>query len=270
MRRALGLAVVLLACWAPARAQAVVGGANVPDGTAPYVVAVLAGGARGVPAWQRVVCGGTVVARRTVLTAAHCLQAAGERPEVLSGRTNLLDVRGRRHRVVSVAVHPRFDPGTFRADVALLTLAEPVAAAPVALAGPGQAALWAPGAHATVLGWGALSEGQRSQTAWLQAGAVAITGDGACTSEPTLLCAGGAVDACQGDSGGPLVVPVGGRPMQVGIVSSGRGCARGPGMYARVGAPAVAGWITRTLARVPRAVTRGRGGSTGPRRRPRR
>jgi secreted trypsin-like serine protease len=256
MRRALGLVVVPAALLLPGSAGAVVGGANAPEGSAPYVVAVLAGGAGA--AWERVVCGGTVVAPRTVLTAAHCVRSAGPRAEVLVGRTNLLDRRGRRIRVIAAETHPRFDRLALRNDVAVLALADAAPVAPVAVAAPGRDALWAPGAHATVLGWGALREGQRSQTAWLQAGGVAIAGDASCTQDPSVLCAGGAVDACQGDSGGPLVVAVDGRPVQVGVVSGGHGCGRSAGMYARLGAPGIASWVARALGRRDRLAAAGR------------
>jgi trypsin len=252
MRRLLGLAVaVTLLSVLPARAQAVVGGANVPEGSAPYAVALLGGSDR-LEDWQRVFCGGSLVGPRTVLTAAHCALEPGP-VEVLVGRTNLLDVGGRRVEVVDAAVHPSFDGWTFRNDVALLTLAEPVAAAPIALASPAEALAAAPGTPAVVLGWGSLSSGQRTQTAWLQAGTVPILTDDACAAvaDPaTQLCAGppaGAADACQGDSGGPLVATVGDRTVQVGIVSSGRGCGRAPGVYTRLAAPAVAGWLDARL-----------------------
>ncbi|MEA2178995.1 MAG: hypothetical protein QOG77_2292 [Solirubrobacteraceae bacterium] len=260
MWRFVGLGLAALACALPARAHAVVGGSNVPDGTAPYAVALLAGTSAQGEEWERVLCGGSLLGPRTVLTAGHCAAEIGARgAEVLVGRTNLLDEgTGGRVRVAAVTVHPGFDRTTFRDDVALLTLAAAVPQAPVALVAPGEDALWTPGTSASVLGWGHLTEPQRSQTAWLQAGAVPIVADDACRASQgwrfdpaTQLCAGpldGAVDACQGDSGGPLVVSAAGRLVQVGIVSSGRGCGRSPGVYTRLGAPGISRWIAEALS----------------------
>lgn len=238
MRRILVVCCMLTGLAFPTAASAVVRGANVPAGDAPYAVALLAGASSSAEDWQRVFCGGSLLDDRTVLTAAHCaIPVPNGGAEVLVGRTNLLDSGGQRVRVLSVATHPGFDATTFRNDVALLRLASPVRGTPVTLgADP------APGTSATVLGWGALAEGQRTQTAWLQAGSVPVLDDAACVAalapgfDPaTQLCAGApgaSADACQGDSGGPLVA----RGVLVGLVSWGSGCgqAENPGVYTRV------------------------------------
>ena len=250
MRHILVVCCLLAGLAFPAAASAVVRGANVPAGDAPYAVALLAGASSSTEDWQRVFCGGSLVDARTVLTAAHCaIRVPNGGAEVLVGRTNLLDSGGQRVRVLSVATHPGFDATTFRNDVALLRLASPVRGTPVTLgADP------APGTSATVLGWGALAEGQRTQTAWLQAGSVPVLDDAACAAalapgfDPaTQLCAGApgvSADACQGDSGGPLVVG----SVQVGVISNGRGCGRSPGIYTRLAAPAIASWLASAVA----------------------
>jgi trypsin len=250
MRHILVVCCLLAGLAFPAGASAVVRGTNVPAGDAPYAVALLAGASSLAEDWQRVFCGGSLVDARTVLTAAHCAARVPDGgAEVLAGRTNLLDTGGQRVRVQSVAIHPGFDAATFRNDVALLRLASPVRGTPVARGGDP-----APGMSATVLGWGALAQGQRTQTAWLQAGSVPVLDDGACIAalgpgfDPaTQLCAGApgaSADACQGDSGGPLVIG----PAQVAVISNGRGCGRSPGIYTRLAAPAIASWLASALA----------------------
>ena len=250
MRHILVLFAVLAGLVFPAAASAVVRGANVPAGDAPLAVALLAGASSSAEDWQRVFCGGSLLGARTVLTAAHCAaRVADGGAEVLAGRTNLLDTGGQRVRVVSVAIHPGFDAATFGNDVALLRLAAPVSGATMTLGSDP-----APGTSATVLGWGALAEGQRTQTAWLQAGSVPVLDDASCAAalapgfDPaTQLCAGTpgvSADACQGDSGGPLVVG----SVQVGVISNGRGCGRSPGIYTRLAAPAIASWLASALA----------------------
>jgi hypothetical protein len=65
-----------------------------------------------------------------------------------------------------------------------------------------------------------------------------------------MVCAGlGGADTCQGDSGGPLMVPRGGEYVLAGVTSWGAGCADPlyPGVYARVGAPALNAWIRERI-----------------------
>ncbi len=263
MRHILVVCIVLAALAFPAAASAVVRGSNVPAGDAPFAVALLTGATSSAEDWQRIFCAGSLIDARTVLTAAHCAtRIGGSGAQVLTGRTNLLDTGGQLVRVASVVVHPGFDPATFRDDVALLHLAAPVVAAPVGLVASG--ADVAGGTPATVLGWGALAEGQRTQTAWLQRGATTVTDDAACVAalapgfDPaTQLCAGsqGAVaDACQGDSGGPLVVSSGRSTVQIGVISNGRGCGRAPGIYTRLSAPGIASWIAASTSPVMQVV----------------
>ena len=178
MRHILVLFAVLAGLAFPAAASAVVRGANVPAGDAPLAVALLAGASSSAEDWQRVFCGGSLLDARTVLTAAHCAaRVPNGGAEVLAGRTNLLDTGGQRVRVLSVAIHPGFDAATFRNDVAVLRLASPVRGTTVTLGSDP-----APGTSATVLGWGALAEGQRTQTAWLQAGSVPVLDDASCVA----------------------------------------------------------------------------------------
>jgi hypothetical protein len=69
----------------------------------------------------------------------------------------------------------------------------------------------------------------------------------------TMVCAGkqtvGVKDACQGDSGGPLVARTATGFVQVGAVSFGLFCGLPLfyGVYARIGAPELHGWLAKRL-----------------------
>ena len=82
---------------------------------------------------------------------------------------------------------------------------------------------------------------------------------GECNAEPSyrgyisprMLCAGyvaGKQDSCEGDSGGPLVMGDRAKPMLIGVVSWGIGCAEAHryGVYTRV--DSVGHWIDRVTA----------------------
>ncbi|MFR9755104.1 S1 family peptidase [Streptomyces sp. TR06-5] len=199
-------------------------------------------------------CGGAVVARRTVLTAAHCLssQVLGVSRQrvtdltVISGRGDLTRGEGRETSVARVWINPGHDPRTHTGDVAVVTLAEPLPGGALVPAGAGDRA-YGPGTEAEVYGWGD-TRGDGSYANRLHAAPVRVLPDEECARAypgdgtgayraATMLCAGlpeGGSDACQGDSGGPLVA----RGRLVGLVSWGTGCGeRGsPGVYTRISA----------------------------------
>ena len=127
-------------------------------------------------------------------------------------------------------------------------------AAPIKIAGPSEAALWAPGAPTRVSGWGDTVEGG-SLSDSLNIATTPVIPDATCDglgglyeefSAVSMVCAGvlsGGTDSCQGDSGGPLAASgfTGSAPVQrlVGVVSFGEGCARpnAPGVYTRIAGP---------------------------------
>jgi hypothetical protein len=206
------------------------------------------------------ICGGTIIAERWVMTAAHCA--------VSSNPANFTIVAGR-HRiesgtdgvelpVSSLIVHDDYDSANNHNDIALFGLAEDAGFPPATLARPGEQALWAPGTDAVATGWGALGSGQDGPDEPHQV-TVPVISDTACVDtysefpghvSPALnVCAGdlaaGGIDTCQGDSGGPLWVRNEDDTgwIQAGITSWGEGCAEAchPGVYTEVAAQL--GWL---------------------------
>lgn len=232
-------AILLVASLVPvASASAgpqIVGGEKADVRDYPFVVRLVTPDGNGF-------CGGALVAADKVVTAGHCV--ADNEPQdqsVVSGRTVMTSDEGVVSPVSEVWVHPQFGQAGRNYDIAVLTLTEPVEAAPAVLARSDDEA-YAPGTETTVLGWGRTGEGE-AQSAHLMKVDVPITTDEYCAKayrenfQPDgMVCAGldeGGKDACHGDSGGPLVVA--GR--LIGVVSWGEGCARPgkPGVYSRVG-----------------------------------
>jgi hypothetical protein len=267
MHRALLLAVVLLGALPTAVATAaqprIVNGQPAQDGVYPSqgFLAVDVGG-------RLAGCAGTVVAPTKFVTAAHCVAGDDGLPRppsafsVFLGEINRSEFRNAEQPVVAAAtVHPDYaeDRGGNTDDVAVLTFDAPVAAAPTRIIRPAETALWAPGAIARIIGWGATFEGGSGTNELRQADAP-IRSDAVC-SDPnaygeffiatTMVCAGAAdgsstsTDTCQGDSGGPLLVGSQGAWALAGVVSWGNGCNRRgfPGIYTRVGAPALNAWV---------------------------
>ncbi len=250
----LALAVIVLAAAVPA--DAIVGGDAAPAGRWPWMVALL--NSSETDAGLAQFCGGVVIGKHRILTAAHCVvDRTSDELEVLVGRTRLSEKQGRRLAVKSISVYPGFVDGSRRGlDAAVLTLRADTGVPPLALARPSQAAAWAPGTSAWTIGWGQINAGPSPggnlyYADRLRELQLPVQGDAACESaygigfpdfpyRPAwLLCAGtgaGGAGPCHGDSGGPLVVGGSGAWLDVGILSGGDACAaRGYyDLYARV------------------------------------
>ncbi len=193
-------------------------------------------------------CGGSIVAPTKILTAAHCTEGSAPADiQVVAGRTSLSGGGGTVAGVTNIWVDPNFDSGTMTNDSSVLTLDQSLSEAPIAIATPADADLYAAGANSTVYGWGVTESGSTSDT--LRKVSVPVTSDEDCTASyqgqydpQTMVCAGlaeGGKDSCQGDSGGPLEgVTADGTRKVIGIVSWGQGCAEPNfyGVYGRVAA----------------------------------
>jgi secreted trypsin-like serine protease len=199
---------------------AVINGADVPAGEQPWVVGILQ--ATVADDYLAQFCGGTLIAERWVLTAAHCTfdeegnAFTAEDLHVLVGRRVLRSDEGTRLAVDQIIRHPSFDTVTYSHDLALLRLRETTTTPIVTLAPTVSNDSLTGGRQAMVVGWGVTQAGVGADT--LQRAQVPLVATAACrqryadyslTLAPTMICAGyevGGIDACTGDSGGPLLM----------------------------------------------------------------
>ncbi|XP_055593618.1 uncharacterized protein LOC129744889 isoform X2 [Uranotaenia lowii] len=227
----------------------IVGGDDAGFGSFPWQAYIRIGSSR---------CGGSLVSRRHVVTAGHCVARATPRQVHVTLGDYVINsavepLPAYTFGVRSINVHPyfKFTPQADRFDVAVLTLERTVHfmphIAPICLPEKNEDFL---GKFGWAAGWGALNPGSRLRPKTLQAVDVPVLDNRVCERwhrsnginvviYPEMLCAGyrgGGKDSCQGDSGGPLMHEKTGRWFLIGIVSAGYSCAtRGqPGIYHRV------------------------------------
>jgi secreted trypsin-like serine protease len=199
-------------------------------------------------------CGASVIERRWLLTAAHCVfdeRRGGVRAVewITAYEGSNQYKRGKSLRVAEVHVHRQYKVvnDQLTNDLALLKLERDAEAPRQKLASyHGVGAFLSEGNTATVVGWGNTeTQGYKPSPILLQAN-VPIVGQKACLSiypnvGQVAFCAGypqGGVDTCQGDSGGPLFVAgSNAEPVQAGITSFGKGCAQpnAYGVYTNLG-----------------------------------
>ncbi|XP_022233313.2 uncharacterized protein LOC111081536 isoform X2 [Drosophila obscura] len=224
----------------------IVGGDDAGFGSFPWQAYIRIGSSR---------CGGSLVSRRHVVTAGHCVARATPRQVhvtlgdyVINSAVEPLPAYTFGVRRIDVHPYFKFTPQADRFDISVLTLERTVHfmphIAPICLPEKNEDFL---GKFGWAAGWGALNPGSRLRPKTLQAVDVPVIENRICERwhrqnginvviYQEMLCAGyrnGGKDSCQGDSGGPLMHDKNGRWYLIGVVSAGYSCAsRGqPGIY---------------------------------------
>src|ERR687898_1608814 len=135
----------------------IVGGTAAPNGKYPFMAALLDKRRPG-DAFDELFCGGTLIDKDSVLTAAHCLvNPKPDKLQVVVGRTALNQNRGQLRSVSHRFIHPHYNGNGY--DAAVLNLSRPVKGIkPIKLATAKQNNLEKPAHILRVAGWGVVKQ----------------------------------------------------------------------------------------------------------------
>ncbi|KAF4078730.1 hypothetical protein AMELA_G00184970 [Ameiurus melas] len=235
----------------------IVGGQSASAGAWPWQVSLHS------PVTRGHFCGGSLINKDWVMTAAHCFERIGISGLVVYlGTQTQVGVNPNQitRKVSKIIRHNKYNSITTDNDITLLLLSSSVTFTnyirPVCLAGQGSS--FPSGTQCWITGWGNIASG-----VWLPSPGVLqetqvpvinttqcdnLLGPGVITKN--MICAGllqGGKDTCQGDSGGPMVTKQGAVWIQAGITSWGIGCANSnsPGVYTMVSQ--YQAWITSII-----------------------
>ncbi|XP_043644984.1 ovochymase-2 [Drosophila teissieri] len=208
----------------------------------------------GISNSTKLICGGTIIHKDFVLTAAHCTYGNKDTLFVRLGAYNINHPTDLIRVSYSIS-HPEFNKTNFVNDIALLRLERSVHFSfyiqAICILMDNIIANQI--RRFTALGWGKTQKAKQSD--FLQVVSLNRTDPNDCYymmglyPDPKQICAKSYGDTCTGDSGGPLISKIGTRTRifdtQSGIISFGTAECGGVGMYTDV-SPYV-GWIAQTI-----------------------
>ncbi|CAG7819783.1 unnamed protein product [Allacma fusca] len=192
----------------------IVGGSEVTPHQYPFMAALLMD--------DKYFCGGSLIDRQHVLTAAHCVESASK-IEVFLGSHDLTDEEdSRQYQSVNssyILQHPGFDSKTGANDIAIIRLAELVTfdrhVQPVYLPSPESMSNSFTGYQLTTMGWGEANKSREnpSISPVLRKASASIIPNSVCKQTfkdvitGNVMCSSGSRgdSPCHGDSGSPLV-----------------------------------------------------------------
>jgi len=232
----------------------------------PHMCAVLKEQQLGGKDVNLYVCGGSLIAKNLLLTAAHCVDDHIANPSLIKVRCGEWDTQQAIEPLVhqdrtakKISLHPLYKPQILHDDYALIHLESDFELAghinPICL--PSQDSLNDldfSSEKCVATGWGKDKYGKEGRyQVTLKQVEMNLVDHSECQArlrktklgrryklDESLLCAGGepGQDTCKGDGGGPLVCPRYSDPqqyVQAGIVAFGVGCGNNvPGVYANV------------------------------------
>lgn len=186
----------------------IVGGYIIDIEDAPHQISLQSRGSH--------ICGGSIIAPKWVLTAAHCTNGGVASSYKVRVGSSERTRGGEVIQVVKIIQHKQFDYSNIDFDYSLLELSQEIrfddTKQPIKL--PSGDEHDVDGKMVKVSGWGNTQNSSESGS-WLRETQVPLVNSDVCSEKyvmfggitPRMICAGylkGGKDACQGDSGGPL------------------------------------------------------------------